>query len=115
MAKRTLVNFQQIRAEKSVNAPTIIDMDGNVHEVGAFPLDFFLEVLELQDGDGKASEGGDMARMLSRIKAMISAVIPTFPVGRLDFAEARMLIDALVASTQADGHESEAPRDAEGE
>lgn len=115
MAKRTLVNFQQIRAEKSVNAPTIIDMDGNVHEVGAFPLDFFLEVLELQDNAGKQTGGEEMVQMLSRIKTMISAVMPTFPVGRLDFAEAQMLIEALVTSTQAAAPETEAPRDAEGE
>lgn len=113
MAKRTLVNFQQIRAEKSVDAPTVTDMDGIVHEVGVFPLDFFMEVLELQDGFGKAIGGAEMARLLARIKGMISAVIPTFPVGRLDFAEAQMLIEMLVASTQPEGAEAETPRDAE--
>ena len=115
MAKRTLVNFQQIRADKSVGAPTVTDMDGVEHVVGVFPLDFFMEVLELQDSFGKALDGSDMARLLGRIKTMIAAVMPTFPAGRLDFTEAQMLIEALVATTQPEGAQAETPRDEAGE
>lgn len=34
MAKQALLNFQQIHAEKSVNAQTVADFDGKEHTVG---------------------------------------------------------------------------------
>lgn len=115
MAKQTLVNFKQVRAEKSVNAPIMIDMDGVEHPVGVFPLDFFLEIVELEDNLGKGLAGEELAAMLIRIKTLISSVLPGFPVGRLTFQEAQELIEALVAVVQPDGASEEAPRDDLGE
>lgn len=115
MAKQTLLNFQQMRATASVNALTVTDFDGNVHTVGVFPLDFFLEVIELQDAFGGTMDNAELVRLLTRIKDMILAVIPTFPVGRLTFQEAQTLIEWLVSNIQPDGATEDAPRDAEGE
>ena len=114
MAKQTLLNFQQIRAEKSVNALTVADFDGKAHTVGAFTLDFFLEVIELQDAFAGTLDNSEVVKLLTRIKGMIADVIPTFPVGKLTFQEAQMLIEALVSSIQPDAI-ADAPRDAEGE
>lgn len=114
MAKQTLLNFQQMRAEKSVNALTVIDFDGKAHTVGAFSLDFFLEVIELQDAFSGTLDNTEVVRLLTRIKEMIADVIPTFPVGRLTFQEAQALTEALVSSIQPEAVE-DAPRDAEGE
>ena len=114
MAKQALLNFQQMRATASVNALTVTDFDGNTHVAGAFPLDFFLEVIELQDAFGGTLDNAELVRLLTRIKDMILAVIPAFPVGRLTFQEAQLLIEALVSSIQPDAV-ADAPRDAEGE
>ena len=114
MAKQTLLNFQQMRAEKSVNALTVADFDGKAHTVGAFTLDFFLEVIELQDAFSGTLDNTEVVRLLTRIKEMIADVIPTFPVGKLTFQEAQTLIEALVSSIQPDAI-ADAPRDAEGE
>lgn len=115
MAKQVLLNFQQMRAEASVNAPTVIDKDGAVHAVEPFPLDSLLEMIELEETFDKAQDTAEVVRLFARIKDVILSIIPTFPVGKLTLDEVQKLVTVLIGNVQPDGAQPEAPRDAEGE
>ena len=118
---RVVLNLKQIRAEKSVNAPVIVDFDGVEHPIKRLNLDAFLDIMELdQEFDTMRKEeaegtldGARQLSMLSRLKDLVRVVLPGFPVGGLELDELMAVAQALQASVAPEKEDAEG--DAPGE
>lgn len=95
MAKTIVLNLQQLRADRSVNAPIIVGPDGKEYAVGGVPLDVFLAIVELQ----QTYFGGDQKEVpleiFTQFKVLIECVLPGFPAGDLTIEELMAVIDAM--------------------
>lgn len=110
MPKRVILNLQQMRAERSVTLPVIVDFDGHEHIVMAPSVDTFIALMEIQSEfeamkDNETS-GADLSLqmdMIRRLSDVITAVLPDFPVGGLQLEELMLVSQSLQISVAPDG------------
>lgn len=98
-SSRTVVlNLQKVRAERSANAPVIVGPDGVEYPISGISLDGFLAILELQQAMA-GGDSGELAALMPQIKALVSELLPGFPVGDLTLDELMLVINVIQAGT----------------
>ncbi len=95
-----ILDFGKKRAARAAGGAVVIDWDGNEHPVAPFDLDGILEIVQLGPEFAKATDASGQAQLILRLKEVLQALVPTFPVGQLTFDEAMELIAFLPTTVQ---------------
>jgi hypothetical protein len=118
VAQTVVLNLQRARADRALQAPTIIAPDGTSYIIGGLTLDTYLQIIELEDalgavtaGDPGESEIKSQAGLLVAFKGLVERAIPGFPVGDLELHEIMQVVRAIQvqgAPTPGEGGSEEA-------
>lgn len=123
MAKRVVLNLQQMRADEAIPVNVVTDFNGVEHEIQSVELDGILEIMQIENEfeDMQAQEASGVVdrkreiTMLMRLRDLIAVVLPTFPVGGLRLRELMMVAQALQVAVQPDNPDEDADGEDTGE
>ena len=98
-----VLNLAEMRAQRSLRRPVIVDQNGKAHDLAGLPLDTYLGFLEFEElqREMAAKEGEDrmtpgrQKQLLERMRALILSVLPEFPVAGLYLHELSMVAQAI--------------------
>jgi hypothetical protein len=98
-----VLNLAEMRAQRSLRRPVIVDQNGKAHDLAGLPLDTYLGFLEFEElqREMAAEEGEDrmtpgrQKQLLERMRALIVSVLPDFPVAGLYLHELSMVAQAI--------------------
>lgn len=115
MPKRVVLNLQQMRAERSATLPVIVDFDGKEHIITRPSVDAILALMEIENEfeamrdaeTSGAANSSQQIEMIMRLRDLITAILPGFPVGGLQLEELMMVGQSLQASVAPDGAKDE--------
>lgn len=106
---RKILNLQQIRAERNINKPVIVDQDGVEHVITGVRVKDYLALVDLQESFSKLQttdgEAPDQTNIIDAVSTLITTVIPNFPVSGLYLDELFEIANMIQESVGGDKKE----------
>lgn len=90
-----VLNLQQVRAEKALNAPLIIAPDGSKYRLWGIPLDGFLAIYGLRTAM-LSQNAGAVEDSIPLVKEKLGELLPGFDIGVLSLDEIMEVINFLM-------------------